>query len=115
MAPTTNTLCSLFRGTTVTQFGDIIDNPVAPYMEHVPATLIEKADIVLDPATQTPMTIRSSVLLLPPWTGAMNSDQVLDEATGDYYMIEEIVNPPTTIGAPVDLRLMLRRITATGI
>lgn len=115
MAPTTNTQVSLYRDSTVTPFGDITNTPVAPYMQHVPATLIETTAVVQDPATQTPRTVRASELLLPPWTGALNSDQVRDEPTGDLFMIEEIIAPPTTIGAPVDLRLILRRVTGTGV
>lgn len=109
-----NTTISLFRGTTTNAYGDIIDSGAGPLMRQIPAALYETAASVLDPATQTPMTVRSTECLLPSWTGALNSDQIRDEATGDLYMVEEIIAPPTFIGAPVDLRLTLRRVTATG-
>lgn len=110
-----NTQVTLFRGGTAKNaYGDKIDAELVPYMQHVPACLTETSQNVLDPATQTPMTVRSSQLLIPTWTGALESDQVMDEATGDLYAVIDIVNPPTIIGAPVDLRLTLRRVTATG-
>lgn len=111
-----NASVSLLRGGTASNaYGDVIDGELVTYMTHVPATLIETGQTVLDPNTQTPMIIRSSVLLVPPWTQALASDQVIDESNGDLYMVQDIELPPTTIGAPVDLKLILKRISASGV
>lgn len=115
VAQVQNTLVSLYRaGTTTNGFGDVVDEPGEfPYMQHVPACLTERSQIVQDPATQEPMTVRAIQLLIPPWTNALESDQVMDESSGDIYSVQDIVKPPTTIGAPVDLLLTLRRVAAS--
>lgn len=112
-AEVANTTASVLRGVTVTSYGDLQDDR-QPMLTAVPVALIENAEVVNDPATQTPMIIRSSVCLVPAWTGVLDSDQILDEATGDIYSIQDIIRPPTTIGAPVDMKLILRRISSSG-
>jgi hypothetical protein len=112
-AEVANTTCSVLRGVTITSYGDLQDDRNA-YLTGVPVSLIENAEIVNDPATQTPMIIRSSVCLLPEWTGVLDSDQILDETTGDIYSVQDIIRPPTTMGAPVDIKLILRRISSKG-
>lgn len=112
-AEVSNTAVTVLRGVTVTGFGDLQDDRGLLFTD-VPASLIENAEIVNDPATQTPMIIRSSVCLLPAWTGVQDTDQILDQATGDTYAIEDIIRPPTFIGAPVDTKLVLRRISSSG-
>ena len=114
VAQVQNTFCSIFRGAVTNRFGDVQETNVTPLMQHVPASVIETVSVVMDPATQTPLTVRVSEGQVPSWTGVLNSDRLQDETTGDMYMVIEVVNPPTIIGAPVDLRLTLRRITATG-
>lgn len=108
-----NALVTILRGTTVTAYGDVADNR-QPILPGIPASLLETAQTVLDPATQTPMTIRAVTCYVPAWTGVLNSDQILDQTTGDVYAITEVVRPPTLTGAPVDLKLILRRISAAG-
>lgn len=108
-----NALISVYRGWTFNQFGDVQADR-QPFLIDIPAALLENQQTVLDPATQTPMTVRQAVCIVPSWTGVLNSDQIVDQSNGDVFAIESIVRPPTLTGAPVDLRLMLRRITATG-
>ncbi len=52
--------------------------------------------------------------IAPAWLGVLNSDQILNERTGDKYIVESVETPPSITGAPVDTRLSLRRITGTG-
>ena len=110
VAAVANTTISLLRGTTTDAYGDTADAGI-PILTAVPASVVETARSVLDPATQTPMTVRSTTCIVPAWTGVLNSDQIKDEATGDLYAIEDILMPPTLMGAPVDITLTLRRVT----
>jgi hypothetical protein len=112
-AEVANTTATVLRGVTVTGYGDLQDDR-KPLITGIPVSLIENAQIVSDPATQTPMIIRSSICMVPSWTGVLDSDQILDESTGDLYAVEDIVQPPTTIGAPADLKLLLRRLSSTA-
>jgi len=50
---------------------------------------------------------------VPEWAGIVNTDRLLDERTGDIYMIIAVTKPATIIGAPVDTVLQLRRVTAS--
>lgn len=111
VAETQNTTCTVFRSTTVNQFGDTIDNNV-PLITGLPATLIETGKTVQDPSTPTPRTVRQISCWVPEWAGIVNTDRLLDERTQDVYIIIGITKPPTIIGAPVDTRLDLKRITA---
>ena len=113
VAETANTRCTLLAGTTVNWAGDEVDANV-PVMEHVPATLIETGHKTQDPSSPTPRTIREITLRLPYWTNATDDMRVLDERTGDTYMIISVTRPPTIIGAPVDLLISLKRVTANG-
>jgi hypothetical protein len=42
----------------------------------------------------------------------VNTDRILDEGTGDVYIIIGVTHPATLTGAPVDVVLDLKRITA---
>jgi hypothetical protein len=113
VAETQNTTCTVYRSTTVNQFGDVIDNNV-PFLEHLPATLIETGKSVQDPSTPTPRTIRQIQCWVPEWAGVLNTDRILDERTGDVYIIIGVTKPPTIIGVPVDTRLDLKRVSANS-
>ena len=110
VAAVANTRVSILRGTTTDAYGDIQDAEVALYTG-VPAALVETARTAFDPSTQTPRTVRSITCVIPDGLSVTNSDQILDEPTQQRYAIEEILRPPTLIGAPVDIVLTLRRVT----
>lgn len=113
MREVANCTISLLRGTDVDAWGSLRDSG-EPYMQGVPAFLAETSKTAYDRATQTPRTIRSTTCVVPDFIGVVNTDQILDESTGSKYAIEDIVRPPTLMGAPVDIVLTLRRITAAG-
>jgi len=113
VAETQNCLVTVYRSTTQNQFGDVIDDNT-PFLEHLPATLIETGKTVQDPSTQSPRTIRQVKCWVPEFAGVVNTDRVKDESTGDIYIIIGITKPPTTIGVPVDTVLDLKRVTAAG-
>jgi hypothetical protein len=112
-AETANTTATIYRGTTANQFGDEVDSNVL-FISGLPVTLIETGKSVQDPSTPTPRTIRQITCIVPEWAGIVNTDRVMDERTGDVYIIISVTRPPTTIGAPVDTVLGLKRISAAG-
>ena len=112
-AEAANAYCTVLRGTTVNPFGDKIDANQVLY-QHVAAILAETGRTIQDPSTPSPRTIREITCKLPSWTGVLNTDQIVDEATGDKYIILGVTRPPTLNGAPVDLYLQLKRVTAAG-
>lgn len=109
-AETQNTTVSLLRGETTDDFGDVTDSPTA-VAQGVGATLIETAQVVQDPSTQTPRVIRTTTALVPLWLGAGENDRLLDETSGDVFMVEDVVKIPNLTGAVPDLKLVLRRVT----
>ncbi len=112
-AETRNARISVLRGTTVNWAGDEVDANV-PVIEHLPATLIETGHKTQDPSSPTPRTIREITCRVPCWTALQTTDRVLDERTQDIYMVISVTRPPTIIGAPVDLVVALKRVTASS-
>ena len=112
-AETQNCVISVLRGTTTNWAGDEVDANT-PVIEHLPATLIETGRKTQDPSSPTPRTIREITLRLPYWSGVTDKDRILDERTGDIYMVISVTRPPTIIGAPVDLLISLKRVTANS-
>jgi hypothetical protein len=112
-AETANTSCAILRGTTSNQYGDEIDSNT-PFISGLPITLIETGKSVQDPSTPTPRTIRQIYANVPEWAGIVDTDRLLDERTGDVYIIISVTKPPTIIGAPVDTVLGLKRISANA-
>lgn len=102
-----NCLITIMRGTEANVYGDETDVGT-PLYQHVPAAVTETGKTVFDPATQRPQTIRASMCVLPSWTDVLDSDTLLREDTGDYFMIESIQRQPTLIGIPPDKILTLR-------
>jgi hypothetical protein len=114
VAEIANASVSVLRGTTVDQFGDIRDASV-PVLTGVPACLIETTQQVMDPATQTPRTVRASVCTVSAYAGVLNSDQIVNERDGSKYIVESVESVPSLTGAPADTKLVLRRISGTGL
>ena len=112
-AETQNCTVTVYRGTTSNQYGDVIDSNV-PLISGLPVTLIETGKSVQDPSTPTPRTIRQIYLNVPQWVGLLNTDRIMDESTGDIYIVISVTMPPTIIGAPVDTTCQLKRISANA-
>lgn len=103
-----NTTLTIMRGTTTDAYGSITDVG-APIYTGVPAAVVESSKVVMDPATQTPRTIRTSTCVVPGWTDVLTSDTIQDETTGNYYMINDIAVQPTgPTGIAPDKLLTLR-------
>lgn len=111
-AETANAVASVYRGTTENWAGDTVDADI-PVIRGLPVTLIETGKQVQDPSSATPRTIRQILCIVPDYAGLTNSDRILDEGTGNVYIVIGVTRPPTLIGAPTDITLDLKRISAT--
>ncbi|MEV5710172.1 hypothetical protein [Actinoallomurus sp. NPDC052274] len=107
-----NTTVSILRGTGRNRFGDDVDTGM-PVYTGISAYLGERSKQAFDPASRTPRTVRDIVCVVPSWTDVRTTDQIKDERTGVLYAIEDVLNPPSLMGAPVDEILTLRRVTGT--
>lgn len=107
-----NTTVAVLRGTAANAYGDPVDTRI-PVYTGISAYLGERSKQAFDSASQTPRTVRSVVCVVPGWTDVHTTDQIQDESTGYVYAIEDVLKPPTLMGAPVDEVLTLRRVTGT--
>lgn len=110
-AETVTTYANILRGTSENQFGDIVDSDTV-LIQNLPVTLIETGKTVQDPSSPTPRTIRQIYCSVPDYIGLVNTDRLVDLATGDTYIVIDVTRPPTLIGAPVDTVASLKRISA---
>lgn len=111
VAEVQNTTVTVLRGTTVNDYGDTVDSDT-PVFSGLPACLTETGKTVQDPSTTSPRTIRQVQCIVPQYAAVVNTDQVVDESTGQKYMVIGVTMPPTLMGAPVDTVLDLKRVTA---
>lgn len=84
-----NRKITVMRGTTVNEFGDRT-NVGTPLYTGIPAALAETKDVVYDAATQREQVIRGITCVVPAWADIQDSDTLMDEATGFFYMVEGI-------------------------
>lgn len=108
-----NTSCTILRGTTTTPLGDVIDSNT-PFIEHIPAILVETGRNTQDPSSPTPRTIRQITCTLPDWVRPLTTDRILDERTQDVYMVITVTRPPDMFGPPPGVLLALKRVSAVG-
>lgn len=103
-----NTRLTIMRGTAANAYGDLTDVGQPIYMG-IPAAINESSKTVFDAATQRPQIIRTSVCVVQGWVDVLTSDTLMDETTGNYYMIEDIQRQPTgPTGIPPNKILTLR-------
>jgi hypothetical protein len=81
------------RGTEVNPYGDET-NVGIPYLEHVQAALAEVSNETFDPASQIRRTIREWTCIVAAWVDVDTDDTLQDEFTGNYFMIESIMEQP---------------------
>jgi hypothetical protein len=108
-AETANTTATVLRGTTSNWAGDTVDAGI-PVLSGLPVTLIETGKNIQDPSTPTPRIVREITCIVPAYAGVLNTDQIVDEATGEKFIVLAVTRPPTIIGAPTDRVLNLRRV-----
>jgi hypothetical protein len=102
-----NTRLTVMRGTEVNSHGDLTDVGL-PLHKHVPAALVEKANVTFDRASQTRRTIRTIMCTVPGYTDVDDDDTIFDEGTGNYFTVQAIEKQPTLIGVQADLILTLQ-------
>ena len=107
------TRLTIMRGEEADDAGDISDVGI-PVYRHVPADLVEQSHQTFDPASSTRRTIRTIMCVVPSYTDVTNADTLLDERTGNYFVIESITMQPT-LGPPPDLILTLRQVTGVSV
>lgn len=108
-----NTTLAVFRGEAANAYGDLTDVGT-PYLTGIPAALTEVSKQSFDPASQTRRTIRTITAVVPDWADIDDDDTLMDERTGDYFMIEAINRQPT-LGLPADTQLTLRARSGVSI
>jgi hypothetical protein len=115
VAEVANTTITLLRGTTTDEWGDTIDAGT-PVASAIPAFLAETSHRVQDPTTPMPRVIRQTTARVPYWLGVQNTDQVVDETSGDKYIVLAVTQPPSLFGNPSNwpLVLDLGRVTGAG-
>ena len=107
-----NTSASILRGTSADAYGDVDDAATVAYAD-IPAAIVESSKTVIDPASQTPRTIRAVTCVMPGWADVLNTDRIQDQSTGYVYAIESVEAQPS-LGYPADTVLTLRRLTGAG-
>ena len=104
-----NRLITIMRGTAVNEYGDETDVGIV-HRQHVPAALAEKSSQTSDPADPVRRTVRTWECILPAWCDVTTNDTLMDETTGNFFMVEAI-EPQTGPGyypAPLILTLRMR-------
>src|SRR5450756_869353 len=101
-----NTTLTVMRGTTVNAYGDLT-TVGTPLYTGIPAAVVEKARQTFDRATQRAQTIRTTMCVVPDWADILTTDTLMDETTGNFFMVEDITVQPS-LGVPPDKILTLR-------
>ena len=109
-AETVNTTETVYRGTEANAAGDMVQTDTYAY-SRVPATLVDEAITVFDPATRMPRTIRTFLCLMPRYLDITTYDRLLDERTGEKYTIQSVTRPARITGVTEDIRLALKRVS----
>lgn len=104
LANTTLTVC---RGTRANAWGDKT-NVGTPLYTGIPAAVVESSKQVFDRAAQRFQTIRTSTCMVPTWADIVDTDTLIDETTGNAYMVESIEQQPT-LGPPSDGKILILR------
>ncbi|GGW98719.1 hypothetical protein [Streptomyces chartreusis] len=100
------TKVTILRGTEEDEFGDERDTDT-PIATGIPASLVEQTRRVSGRENPTPRTVRYAVARVPAGTDITDNDRVLDERTGDKYIVDAVsgmANPAIQVDRRVDLR-----------
>lgn len=106
---------SILRGTTTNRWGGLVPSGEA-VITGVPVFIGETTRRVQDPSSPTPRVIRQIAAQVPGWCGIQDTDQILDERTGDKFLILSVTQPPALFGRREDWNqvLELQRVTGSG-
>lgn len=109
VAEAANATVSILRASTTTKYGQ--PDAWTVLYSGVPAILVDTLSGNSNTTDTTPTGTRTVVCLLPWSVGLRASDHVRDDVTGNLYLVGEISQPPTLIGAPVDTKVTLQLVT----
>ena len=88
-----NRLFTVMRGPSINQFGDETDVGEV-YLQHIPAALAEESHETFDRASQTRRTIRSFTCVFDAWVDVTMDDTLMDESTGYFFLVEDLMERP---------------------
>lgn len=110
-----NTWLTIMRGTAVSPYGSVTDVGT-PIYTGIPAAVTESSKQVWDPATQTPRTVRTLKCVVAGWVDVLDSDTLMDESTGSFYLVNDIqMQPVGPTGIAADKILTLRMRSGVGV
>lgn len=101
-------LVTVLRGETVDTYGDPVDADT-PIAENVPASIIENAQDIGQPADSRTSRVRVFTGRVRPDVDVREGDRLRDEADLSIYLVEAVSHPASPFGA-ADRRLDLRRV-----
>lgn len=88
MIATPTTVIDVLRGTTVDEFGDVLDADTV-VMSGIRASIIERSQKVRGPEQSEDRIIRTYKLRVPRGTGLLKDDRVRD-AAGQIYIVRNV-------------------------
>jgi len=107
-----STTVTILRGTATNAYGDVVDDPdnAQVVATGVLADIAVQSKRAYDPTSQTIRVIQSIKGSVQSDTDLVESDQLLDDRTGNTYTVQSVTQPggPGFIG---NLELELRRVT----
>lgn len=104
-----NTTVTVLRGTTVSAYGDALDN-TTPAASGIPALITERNRTVFDRTTQTPRVVRVVSCAVQSDTDLREEDRVRDDTTNTVYAVRSVTQPGGA-GHVADLLVELGRVT----
>lgn len=109
-----NRSISVMRGTKVNAYGSKT-NVGVPLYQGIPAAIAETQDQSFDPATQRMQIIRGLSAIVPAWADIIETDTLMDETTGYFYLVESIESRPSVGYYPPDKLLSLRMRSGVSV
>jgi hypothetical protein len=102
------------RGTRVNAYGSKT-NVGKPLYRGIPAAIAETQDQAFDPATQRMQIIRGLQGIVPGWADIRETDTLIEETTGNAYLVESMQNRPGIGYYPPQKLLQLRERSGVAI
>lgn len=112
VAEAANATVTILRATGETKYGQ--PDVWAPIYSGVPAVLVDSLSGNANTSATTPTGTRTVECHLPTSIGLVGSDQIRDDMSGQLYVVGEISQPPTLMGAPVDTKVTLQLVAGGG-
>lgn len=105
------TRAAILRGTATDEFGELIDDNTTPAvgLTDFPASIIETAKDVFDPAESTLRTVRKLTGRIPASVVLLEGDRLRDNRTGEVFIIDAPTSQRRGISGRASVTLTLRR------